>query len=92
MPGRREYIYIRFVPAGDIVEAKTLNAARAFVRQRFPQARFGDWEPVPRALNIPVWESGATRLRYELGESEDQNKPVAYVFAQNWRLQAEGKR
>ena len=42
-------------------------------------------------LNVPVWES-ATRLRYELGDSEDQNKPVAYVFAQNWRLQVEVKR
>ena len=61
MPGSREYIYIRFVPAGDIVEAKTLNAARAFVRQRYPQASFGD-ESRYRERSSDAWMRRSVRL------------------------------
>jgi hypothetical protein len=35
---------------------------------------------------MPVWASSAKRLRYELGETQDVNKPVAYVFVRDWRI------
>ena len=82
----RQYVYIHWYDTGEIIEAGTVAAAKAMVRDRYPSAHFDDWEDAPRSIHMPVWASSAKRLRYELGETQDENKPVAYVFMQDWRI------
>ena len=86
MPSARQHIYIHWYDTGEIIEAGTVGAARAMVCDRYPGAHFDDWEDAPNSIHIPVWASSAKRLRYELGETQDKNKPVAYVFVQEWRM------
>ena len=86
MPNARQYIYIHWDDTGEIIEAGTVATAKAMVRDRYPNAYYDDWEDAPRSIHMPVWASSAKRLRYELGETQDENKPVAYVFMQDWRI------
>ena len=85
----REYVYIRFMPSRESVQASSVDAAKAYVRKRFPKAHFANWEIGPISINMPVWENIASRLRYELGETEDRYRPVAYVCAQDWAWKVE---
>ena len=62
------------------------DAARQAILARYPSAHFGRWFDVRHGRNMPVWENSAIALRYELGEIEDANKPVAYILDQNWKV------
>ena len=52
----------------------------------YPNAHFDDWEYTPRSIHVPVWAGSAKHVRYELGKTQDENKPVAYGTLQDWRL------
>ena len=86
MPHARQYIYIHWYDTGEIIEAGTVGAAKAMVCERNANAHFDDWEDAPRSIHMPVWASSAKRLRYDPGETQDENKPVAYVAMQDWRM------
>jgi hypothetical protein len=91
MSKHREKIYVRFVPTGEMLEMASVQAAKAFVAERYPGCHFGEWETGQFCTNLPVWESTATRLRYDLGETQDEYKPVAYVILQQTRLEGVAK-
>ena len=60
--------------------APDFAAAVATIRRRYPQAHYGvTWQPAPIGSSLPVWENAGVNLRYELGERDDDRKPVAYV-------------
>ncbi len=90
MPNARRFVYIHWYDTGEIIEAGTVAAAKAMVRERYPAAHFDDWEDAPKSIHMPVWADSAKRVRCELGETQDENKPVAYVFMQDWRIAANG--
>ena len=86
MSNARQYVYIHWYDTGEILDAGTVAAARGMVRERYPGAHFDDWENARNSIHMPVRASSAKRVRYELGETQDENKPVAYVFMQDWRI------
>ena len=97
MQATRQYVYIHWYDTGEIIEAGTVAVAMAKVRDRYSGAHLDDWEDAPASIHMPVLASSAKRLRYELGETQDENKPVAYVFMQDWRIaerrvRAEGRK
>ena len=67
-----------------MLDAESVEEAKAFLLQRYPHAHFGQWEQAPRNLNMGVWENAAVRLRFEMGEKEDKHRPVAYISQQDW--------
>ena len=81
-----EYVYIRFPLTGEILEADSIEAAKALLRRRFPNSHCGQWQQAPHGVNLPFWPGAAAQLRYELGETEDKHKPLAYVVVSNLRL------
>ena len=79
MPVARQYVYIHWF-RGEIVETGATGVAKALVLDRYPNAFFGDWEDAPISANMPVWEGIAKRLRFDLGERQDENKPISYIM------------
>ena len=80
MPDDREYYYACFMPAYELVPASSVADAIAIIRQRYPQAHWGTtWQSGVAGESLPVWADAGTNLRYELGEREDERKPVAYL-------------
>ena len=86
MTGTPPFVYVHFMPSGDIVEAESIDAAKAMLRRRYPNAHFGEWQQASIGVSLPFWPGAAAQLRYELGETEDKHKPVAYVVVSNVRL------
>jgi len=86
MPDTRQFVLAHFLWPWEFVEAASIQAAKALIRQRYPDAQFGTWGRGFRCINLPAWESPAVRLRYELGETEDKHKPVAYVMVHERRV------
>ena len=87
MPDDRQYYYACFMPAYEYVSASSVADAIAIIRQRYPQAHWGTtWQSGVAGESLPVWADAGTNLRYELGEREDERKPVAYVRRTRLRL------
>ena len=87
MSDDREYYYACFMPAYEFVPASSVADAIAIIRQRYPQAHWGTtWQSGVAGESLPVWADAGTNLRYELGEREDERKPVAYVRRTRLRL------
>lgn len=86
MPTFRQYVYIHSYDTGEIIKAGTVVAAKAMVRDRYPNAFFGDWEDALRSVNMRVWASLVKRLRFDLGERQDENTPIAYILMQDRRM------
>ena len=89
MPAARQYVYIHWF-RGEIVETGTVAAAKALVLDRYPDALFAGWEDAPISVNMAVWAGIAKRLRFDLGEREDENRPIAYIMMLDRRLLAVG--
>jgi hypothetical protein len=82
---RPQYCYIHYSPSGPTLAADSLGAAKAALAREFTHAHFGSSSEIPIGTSVPVWENGAARLRYELGETVDECRPVAQVI--NCRIQ-----
>lgn len=82
-----EYYYAGFMPAYDYVAASSVADAIAIIRRRYPQSHWGTtWQSGVAGESLLVWADAGTNLRYELGEREDERKPVAYVRRARSRL------
>ena len=86
MTGTREFVYVHFMPSSDILAADSIEAAKALIRRRYLNSHCGQWQQGPCGVNLPFWPGTAAQLRYELGETEDKHKPLAYVIVSNVRL------
>ncbi len=87
MTGTRPFVYVRFMPSREIVEVTSVEAAKHLIRKRHPNSHCGQWQQARGSvINLPFWPGIAAQLRYELGETEDKHKPLAYVLVSNLRL------
>ena len=89
---RRPEIPLRLLHAVLRAQRSTrLPAAVETIRRRYPHAHYGViWQPAPIGSTLPVWENAGVNLRYELGERDDDRKPVAYVYRSRVRLDVPG--
>ena len=76
----RTHLYVQFMPSGELAEVPSFDAAIALTRGRYPDAHYGtQWQPSFIGENLPVWANAGAKLRFELGETQDERKPVAYA-------------
>ena len=86
MSDDREYDYACFMPATVRPRLVRCRCHRDHPA-RYPQAHWGTtWQSGVAGESLPVWADAGTNLRYELGEREDERKPVAYVRRTRLRL------
>jgi len=86
MMGLHAFVYAHFMPSCEIFATDSIEAAKALLRQRYPNSHCGEWQQAPHGVNLPLWPGVAAQLRFELGETEDKHKPLAYVVVSALRL------
>jgi hypothetical protein len=84
----RIFTYSVFQWTGEMLPTSSIEAAKDEIRARYRQAHFGRWVMFRngRGRSLPVWSSTVQALRFDLGEIQDANKPVAYVRVQDWSV------
>jgi hypothetical protein len=81
---QKMFVYAIFTSTGEMVSAQSIDAAKQLILDRFPNAHFGHWVDAERARNLVVWENAGEEFKFEMGLTDDENKPVGYVRVQDF--------
>lgn len=79
-------IYSVDMATGKMLPADTIEVAKLAILARYPKSHFGTWQTSRKIRSLPAWRSTEAMARYNAGDKRDENKPVAYVQEQDWRI------